>query len=196
MIERSGLRLATIELALALLVFAAFPGISYLLLVAVTFTLLFFRDPPRRIQDGVVSPADGRVDYVGERRIEIFMGPFDCHINRSPVDGVVTKTRYIRGTFPPAYNRSGKAERNEIYISTPDGEFKVVQVAGFFARRIVCYVGKGDFVRKGQKIGIIKFGSRVILEVPDGYRFVKSVGEKVKAGETIAVKACSAYCGK
>ncbi|RLI89662.1 MAG: phosphatidylserine decarboxylase family protein [Archaeoglobales archaeon] len=196
MIERSGLRLALIEVTIASILFILFPHLSILVFLAFAFTLFFFRDPPREIQEGVVSPADGKIDYMRGRRMEIFMGPLDCHINRSPVDGVVVGTKYRKGSFPPAFIRSPKAERNEILIENEDGIFKVVQVAGFFARRIVCYVGSGDVVRKGQRIGIIRFGSRVILEIPEGYVFVKKVGEKVKAGETVAVKACSAYAEK
>ncbi|MEM0350152.1 MAG: phosphatidylserine decarboxylase [Archaeoglobaceae archaeon] len=77
---------------------------------------------------------------------------------------------------------------NEISIQALDGIYKVTQIAGIFARRIVCYVREGDEVKKGQKIGLIRFGSRVILELPGGYRFVKKVGEKVKAGETVAMR--------
>ncbi len=155
---------------------------------------IFFRDPPRKIGDGVVSPADGRVDYVSKRRMEIFMNIFDCHVNRSPVSGRVVKIVYTPGKFPPAFMRERSvktAEKNEIWIENKDGVFRVTQVAGFLARRIVCYVREGDFVEKGQKIGMIRFGSRVILEVPDGYTFIKRRGEKVRAGESVArVEEC------
>jgi len=196
MIERSCLRIVAVEGFVALLLLAYLPYFSVLAVLSIAFTLFFFRDPPREIQGGVVSPADGRIDYIHGRRMEIFMGPLDCHVNRSPVDGVIVRTKYMRGRFPPAYRRNDKAERNEILIEAEDGVFKVVQVAGFLARRIVCYVGTGDIVKKGQRIGIIKFGSRAVLELPEGYEFVRRVGEKVKAGETVAVKACSAYCEK
>ncbi len=196
MIERSCLRLVVVEGALAVLFFGYSPHLGILVTLIIAFTLFFFRDPPREIQEGVVAPADGKIDYIHGRRMEIFMGPFDCHINRSPVAGVVLRTRYMKGVFPPAYRRNDRAERNEILIEAEDGVFKVVQVAGFLARRIVCYIGAGDIVRKGQRIGIIKFGSRTVIEIPEGYEFVRKVGEKVKAGETVAVKSCSAYCEK
>ena len=187
MIEKRGIKLILLELTLLPLLLIS----KYFLLLIfslILFTAVFFRDPYRVIGEGVVSPADGKIDYVGEKRIEIFMRPFDCHINRSPVDGIVKKIIFKRGSKPPAFIRSEKAMRNEIYIENEDGVFKVTQVAGIFARRIVCYVKEGEYVKKGQKIGMVTFGSRVILEVPDGYVFVKSIGEKVKAGETIALR--------
>ncbi len=187
MIERTGLKLIAIEM-LAIPLFLKFKFFIILLAIAIAFTALFFRDPEREICEGVISPADGKIDYMEGNRLEIFMRPFDCHINRAPVDGIVKKIVFKKGSKPPAFIRSEKAMRNEIYIESEDGIFKVTQVAGIFARRIVCYVKEGDFVRKGQKIGMIRFGSRVILEVPKGYRFVRRVGETVKAGETIAVK--------
>ncbi|AGK60256.1 phosphatidylserine decarboxylase precursor-related protein [Archaeoglobus sulfaticallidus PM70-1] len=197
MIDRSGLRLIYAEITMITVLFL----INFILnsdhlvfliilsLFSLLFTLLFFRDPPRDIGEGIVSPADGRVDFVGERRIEIFMSPFDCHVNRAPVSGVVEKVVYKKGSFIPAYRRNDFSERNEIFIRNEKGLFRVIQIAGFFARRINCYVKEGDFVEKGQKIGIIKFGSRVVLEIPDGYAFVVKEGEKIKAGRTIAVEA-------
>lgn len=187
MIERTGLKLIAIEL-LMIPLFFKFRIILIFLAIAMIFTALFFRDPKREIGEGVVSPADGKIDHLEENRLEIFMRPFDCHVNRSPVDGTVKKIVLKKGSKPPAFIRSEKAMRNEIYIENEDGIFKVTQVAGMFARRIVCYVKEGDFVRKGQRIGMIRFGSRVIVEIPEGYRFVRRVGDTVKAGETIAVK--------
>ena len=188
MIERTGLKLLALELLTLPLAFE-FKPILAILIVVIAFTALFFRDPERRIGEGVVSPADGKIDYVEGNRLEIFMRPFDCHVNRAPVSGVVRRIVFKKGGRPPAFIRSEGAMRNEIYIENEDGTFKVVQVAGIFARRIVCYVKEGDYVVKGQRIGMIRFGSRVILEVPKGYEFVKRVGDVVKAGETLAVKA-------
>jgi len=187
MIERTGVKMMALQLLLLPVTFK-FKILLPLVLASMIFTAVFFRDPERSIGDGVISPADGKIDYVEGRRIEIFMRPFDCHVNRSPVDGVVRRIVFVRGRKVPAFLRVKNAERNEIYIENEDGTFKVIQVAGAFARRIVCYVREGERVRKGQRIGMIRFGSRVILEIPDGYRFTKSVGETVKAGETIAVR--------
>ena len=188
MIERSGLWIVIPEIALMPVIYSVNTIFIPFLIIALAFSLFFFRDPTRDIEDGITSPADGRVDYISKRRIEIFMSPFDCHVNLAPVRGSVTKTNYIRGSFWPAFIRRPNSERNEIYISNEYGEFKVTQVAGMFARRIVCYIKEGDTIEKGQKIGFIKFGSRAILEVPPGFEFTKSVGDKVKAGEMIAVK--------
>ncbi len=186
-LERTGLKMLVFEL-LALLLTIKIRILAVLLAPFIFFTVVFFRDPEREIGEGVVSPADGKIDYIKGNRLEIFMRPFDCHVNRAPVSGVVKRIVFRRGRRPPAFIRSEGAMRNEIYIENEDGTFKVVQVAGIFARRIVCYVGEGDYVVKGQRIGMIRFGSRVILEVPEGYEFVKRVGDVVKAGETLAVK--------
>jgi len=98
------------------------------------------------------------------------------------------KTEFREGRVLPAFKRIKDPRMNEITIQAEDGIFKVIQIAGIFARRIVCYVKEGDKLNKGDRIGMIRFGSRVVLEVPEGYRFVRKVGEKVKAGETVAVK--------
>ena len=188
MIEKNGLKLVALEmLALPLILVNVY--ISVLIAIAVMFTLFFFRDPYRKIEGCVISPADGKIDYVDGKRLEIFMNVFDCHVNRSPVSGVVKRVVYKSGSKFPAFIRRGDAEKNEIYIENEDGIFKVTQIAGFFARRIICYVKEGDKVEKGDKLGIIAFGSRVVLEIPEGYEFVKNVGDKIKAGERIAVKS-------
>lgn len=188
MIEKSALKLLIALLALSVLAVTLYYPISIPLILFTIFTAYFFRDPERRIGDGIVSPADGKIDHLSQNRLEIFMSPFDCHVNRSPTKGRVLSVEFREGKIIPAYRRGKGVRMNEITIKADDGIYKVVQIAGIFARRIVCYVKEGDEVEKGQKIGIIRFGSRVVLEIPNGYRFVKKVGEKVKAGETVAVK--------
>ncbi|MDK2796363.1 MAG: phosphatidylserine decarboxylase [Archaeoglobaceae archaeon] len=188
MIERSGLRIFCILVALFVISLFIFIPIAPILLIFALFTAYFFRDPERKIGEGVISPADGRIDYIEKGRMEIFMSPFDCHVNRSPVSGTVLKTEFKEGKVLPAFIRIKDPRMNEILIQTEDGIFKVIQIAGIFARRIVCYVKEGEKLNKGDRIGMIRFGSRVVLEVPEGYRFVRRVGEKVKAGETVAVK--------
>ncbi len=201
MIERSGIRLISFEIIVLVLLLFLLPQLPKLsqfiflillfLALFLAFTIFFFRDPPREIQDGIVSPADGKIDFIENQRIEIFMSPFDCHVNRAPVAGKVEKIIYKRGKFLPAYRRedsSESGERNEIYIRNNDGVFKVTQIAGFFARRISCYVKEGDWIEKGEKIGMIKFGSRVCVDLPEKYMVTRKVGEKVKAGETIALE--------
>lgn len=187
-IERGGLKIVCLLAVLFALSIFIFIPIALILLIFALFTAYFFRDPERKIEEGVISPADGRIDYIEKRRLEIFMSPFDCHVNRSPVSGSVLKTEFKDGKVLPAFRRIKDPRMNEILIKTDDGIFKVVQIAGIFARRIVCYVKEGEKLNKGDRIGIIRFGSRVVLEVPEGYRFVRTIGEKVKAGETVAVK--------
>ncbi|WP_202319503.1 phosphatidylserine decarboxylase [Archaeoglobus neptunius] len=188
MIERSGYPPIIIFTVLAGISYIISPAITILFLAAALFTAYFFRDPDRRIGEGIVSPADGKIDYIEGSRIEIFMSPFDCHVNRSPVSGKVISVRFIEGSTPPAFIRRAGVRTNEILIEGEDGIFRVLQMAGIFARRIVSYVREGDYVRKGDRIGMIRFGSRVVLEVPEGYTFIRKVGEKIKAGETVAVK--------
>lgn len=188
MIEKSGARIILLEIALVAIFYFVSKVVMAVLLLFLAFTVFFFRDPPRKIGEGVVSPAYGKVDHISDNRLEIFMSPFDCHVNVAPADGKVDGINHINGPHFPAFMRKENTERNEIYISNEDGEFKVTQITGMLARRIVCYPQEGDMVTKGEKIGIIKFGSRTILEIPSGYRFTTEVGEKVKAGETLAVK--------
>ncbi|WP_457548864.1 phosphatidylserine decarboxylase [Archaeoglobus sp.] len=189
MLAKEGIKILAFEICL--IPFAIFNHyLAIPVTLALALTLLFFRDPDRKIGEGVVSPADGKIDYIEGNRMEIFLNVFDCHVNRSPVDGIVKSIRYTRGSKPPAFLRRENVERNEIVIENGDGTFKVVQMAGIFARRIICYVKEGERVEKGDKIGMIVFGSRVVLEVPEGFEFVKKVGERVKAGETVARKVC------
>lgn len=188
MIEKSGYSIIAACILLAILSYLLFLPLSIFFIAGAVFTAYFFRDPYREIGEEVISPADGRIDYVAGRRLEIFMSPFDCHINRAPASGKVISVKYIEGATPPAFIRRSGVRTNEILIESEDGIYRVLQMAGIFARRIVSYVKEGDFVRKGERIGMIRFGSRVVLEIPEGYRFIKKVGEKVKAGETVAVK--------
>ncbi len=187
MVTREGIKIAAVEVLATALVFLVYKPLSIPLILAVAFTLFFFRDPERSIERDVVSPADGKVDFVSEKRVEIFMSPFDCHVQRAPVSGIVRSVKFVPGKKLPAFIR-GESEKSVIEIESEDGTFKVEQIAGAFARRIRCWVKEGERVEKGQKIGMIAFGSRVALEVPEKYKIVRAVGEKVKAGETIAVR--------
>ncbi|MEM0303076.1 MAG: phosphatidylserine decarboxylase [Archaeoglobaceae archaeon] len=188
MIEKGGFKIfCSFVILFILFLFISLP-IAILMLSFAIFTAYFFRDPERKIGDGVVSPADGKIDYIAGNRLEIFMSPFDCHVNRAPIDGKVLKVKFQEGRVLPAFWRIKDPRMNEILIEAEDGVFKVIQIAGIFARRIVCYVKEGENLKKGDRIGIIRFGSRVVLEVPQNYVFVKKMGDKVKAGETVAVK--------
>lgn len=162
------------------------------------FYLWFFRDPRRAIPKGeglVVSPADGlvtetvRIDTPeGPRqRISIFLNVFDVHVNRSPIAGEVTSVRYQKGKFLNAMNQEC-AERNEQNIVTVRGEgMEIVfkQIAGLIARRIVFNHGVGDKVERGQRVGLIKFGSRTDVILPGEAEIRVKTGQRVKGGSTI-----------
>ena len=164
----------------------------------------FFRDPPRvtPLEEGlVVAPADGLVSAVGPAapppelglgaepllRISIFMSVFDVHVNRAPMAGRVAKIAYRPGLFLNADldKASEDNERNGLALDTAAGRIGVVQIAGLIARRIVCFVSQGDGVEVGERFGLIRFGSRVDVYLPDGARALVGVGGRAVAGETI-----------
>ena len=168
--------------------------------LAAIFILQFFRDPPREAARGerlVLCPADGRVIIVGDTvdpyrnvkafKVSIFMNVFNVHSQRAPVDGVITEVVYSKGLFVNAAldKASSDNERNALTIRMDDGtEIGCVQVAGLIARRILCYVKRGDRLAAGQRYGFIRFGSRVDLYLPPGSRALVTLGEKVKATTT------------
>ncbi|RMH50033.1 MAG: phosphatidylserine decarboxylase family protein [Zetaproteobacteria bacterium] len=171
---------------------------SGLLLLLLLFLLNFFRDPERRTPTGeglIVAPADGKVvraegDASGGR-IDIFMNVFNVHVNRAPCAGRIEAMRYHPGRFINASldKASEENERNRITLRSDDGaRITVVQIAGLVARRIVSYVAVGDRVEAGQRIGMIRFGSRVDCLLPEGFQPVVAVGEKVVAGETVIAR--------
>jgi phosphatidylserine decarboxylase len=165
------------------------------------FVLQFFRDPPREIPAGaglVLAPADGRIvqvgtahdDYLGRDavKISVFMNVFNVHSNRSPVDGTVENVWYFPGLFVNADldKASTGNERNAVHLRTHGGiDVTAVQVAGLIARRILCYVGKGDPIARGQRYGFIRFGSRVDVYLPPGSAPKVAIGDKVAATSTV-----------
>jgi len=154
--------------------------------IAFLFLIVFFRDPERRTGRGIVSPADGRVleaDAAG--RLVVFMGLSNVHVNRAPLDGRIAAMTHTPGGHAPAYRPDARRnERVETVLETPIGPVTLVQVAGTVARRIVTYRAEGDRVKKGQRIGMIRFGSRVEVTLPGDVRFVVRPGDRVRAGET------------
>jgi len=162
----------------------------------------FFRDPERRIPDGegvVVSPADGKVVSIANvsgdsrfagaaTRVSIFLSPLDVHINRMPVGGRIDDVQYKRGRFLAAYkgDASEKNEQNALWGVDEKGRpFGVVQIAGAVARRIVCWAKSGDHLKRGERFGLIMFGSRTDLYLPRGCKLEIEEGRRVKGGETI-----------
>jgi phosphatidylserine decarboxylase len=162
------------------------------------FFLWFFRDPERSIPGGaglVVSPADGVVTETARidtpqgprKRISIFLNVFDVHVNRSPIGGTLTSVRYQKGLYLNAMD-STSAERNEQNVVTVRGEgIEIVfkQIAGLIARRIVFNYREGDKVKRGQRVGLIKFGSRTDLILPDEAEFRVKNGQRVKGGASV-----------
>lgn len=185
-------------LFLFLRVFAV--GIPALLLAF--FTLYFFRNPERCPPEGdalIISPADGKVIEVSDigdneftngpaKKISIFMSIFNVHVNRVPLPGKVREVRYRPGRFMVAFKEKASSdnEKNAVIFETSKNlTVAVVQIAGFVARRIVCYLSKGDSARGGQRLGLIRFGSRVDLYLPRNSSVDVAAGERVRAGETI-----------
>jgi len=171
--------------------------------VAVAFALLagfmlyFFRDPARVVPTGeglIVSAADGRVTRVetGDdyKLVSVFLSPLDVHINRSPIAGRISKITYVRGKKMPATsdNASLVNERNSLVIEGDNITVTCTQIAGILARRIVCWPRTGDNLERGQRFGMIKFGSRTDILMPDNVEFAVRVGDKVRGGETIIGK--------
>jgi phosphatidylserine decarboxylase len=173
------------------------------------FVLQFFRDPPRPIPQGeglVLCPADGRVIVVGEApdpyrggarslKVSIFMNVFNVHSQRSPVDGKVREIVYSKGLFVNAAfdKASSDNERNALVLGLANGvEISCVQVAGLIARRILCYAKPGEALKRGQRYGFIRFGSRVDVYLPPGSRARVAIGDKVKASSTVLAELPSA----
>jgi phosphatidylserine decarboxylase len=165
------------------------------------FILQFFRDPPRLAPEGanlVLAPADGKVIAVERVRdpyldreahkVSIFMNVFNVHSNRSPVDGVVEEVWYQPGKFLNAdlSKASLENERNALWLRTEGGwDVTCVQVAGLIARRILCYAREGDWLKRGQRYGFIRFGSRLDVYLPLVAHVRVSIGDRVRAGEAI-----------
>ncbi len=177
-------------------------GLSFFLLILFGFTVFFFRDPLRTApsDDGlVVSPSDGRViEVVRERedvflhrevtRVSIFLSLFDIHVNWFPVSGEVTASEHRPGKFTLAFGeRASKENENLATLIKPDGgwpEILMVQVAGFVARRIVSNAPVGALLKRGERFGIIKFGSRLDLFIPEEYKVQVRKGDEVRGAET------------
>jgi phosphatidylserine decarboxylase len=188
----------------SLVLFWLWTPLGWLAAIAAVWCAYFFRDPERvtPVRDGiVVAPADGRISRVtnavpakeldlGDRplpRVSIFMSVFDCHVNRSPVTGRLERIVYRPGAFVNADldKASEDNERNCLLIATDRGRIGVVQIAGLVARRIVCFVRQGASVGVGERIGLIRFGSRVDVYLPEGVRPLVAEGQTAVAGETV-----------
>jgi phosphatidylserine decarboxylase len=204
LIAREGLPYLGIAGGVALLVTVLAGWWSLPFWIGALFVLQFFRDPPREIPADptlVTSPADGRVIVVGKAmdpylqrealKVSVFMNVFNVHSNRAPVAGEVKERWYFPGRFFNAAldKASLDNERNALWLRMADGQdITCVQVAGLIARRILCYVEPGSALRKGQRFGFIRFGSRVDLYLPLDAEVTAAIGEKVYAAETVLAR--------
>ena len=192
-----------ISCLLTIIIMPFYTILGIILCILSAYIFYFFRDPVRAIPEEkvIVSPADGLVTFIGKSRyplndksdqntyskISIFLSIFDVHVNRMPVDARISQIKYIPGKFINATldKSSEENERNIILAENNNNKFYVVQIAGLIARRIVCNIKNRQEVNKGDRIGIIKFGSRVDLYLPENYNILITKNQRVIGGETI-----------
>ncbi len=205
-IHREGYRFIAVFAAVTVLLFWFHTGpLAWAGVVLTLWCAYFFRDPERvpPLRDGlVISPADGRVSAIEEvippveldlprepvTRISVFMNVFDVHVNRAPLDAVITRIAYVPGLFLNADldKASLDNERQALTLARASGQkIGVVQIAGLVARRIVKFVNEGEHLSAGQRFGLIRFGSRVDVYLPPGARALACVGQRAIAGETV-----------
>jgi phosphatidylserine decarboxylase len=199
----------------SLILFWLWPPLGWLGTALTLWCAYFFRDPVRVTPTAdrlVVSPADGRVSLVvnavpppelalGDKplpRVSIFMSVFDCHVNRSPVAGSIERIAYTPGKFLNADldKASEDNERNALVVATAAGRVGIVQIAGLVARRIVCWVKDGQAIAVGERIGMIRFGSRVDVYLPAGTAPLVSEGQTSLAGETVIAELGASASGR
>ena len=170
-------------------------------LLFIVFTTYFFRDPERTTPDGenlIISPADGKIILIKDvqendffksnvKMISIFMSAFNVHVNRIPISGKVVYFDYKKGAYHQAFRDEASYENERAIIGIESNGFKMLfkQIAGIFARRIVCNIREGSEVKQGERFGMIKFGSRLDIFLPEGVEIKVKLNEKVKGGETI-----------
>ena len=203
-IHPEGYKFIAIFAVIALILAWIWSPLGWIGFILTVWCAYFFRDPPRvtALREGlIVSPADGIVSSIGYftpppelglgdkplSRISVFMSVFDCHVNRAPVTGRITRIAYKPGLFLNADldKASEDNERNSLIIETANGRFGVVQIAGLIARRIVSFVHEGDSIGAGERFGLIRFGSRVDVYMPDSAVPLVGLGSRAIAGETV-----------
>jgi len=204
-VHPDGYKFLALGAGVTLLCFLLWPPLGWLGALATAWIAYFFRDPPRvtPLREGlIIAPGDGKICALervrppgelglgdSERlRISIFLSVFDVHINRAPLAGRIARSVYVQGSFLNAAldKASELNERRATVIVAPDGtEIAVVQIAGLIARRIVSFVREGESVGTGQRIGLIRFGSRVDLYLPPGREALVALGQRAIGGETV-----------
>lgn len=205
MIAREGIPFVVVPAAIAAVLYFLWPKSAPLALLGIllaAYMAWFFRDPeriPPADPGAVISPADGRIVFSGDcppgiwspepgKMVSVFMWIFDVHVNRAPVSGKVISIRYHPGKFLAANveKASLENEQNGVVLETAEGRrVSYVQIAGLVARRIVCNLSEGDTVRRGQRVGMIRFGSRVDVLLPASAVLRVRKGDRVRAGESI-----------
>jgi len=174
---------------------------ALIFLILFVFFLLFFRDPERKAPEGenlILAPADGKVILIkpfdnlefvggGGTLVSVFMSLLDVHVNRVPISGVVKYFKYNPGKFLPAFKdkASSENEQTELGLENEHGKVVLKQIAGIIARRIVCKLKQGDLVKAGDRFGMVKFGSRLDLFLPENVQIKVKLNHKVRSGETI-----------
>ena len=204
-VHPDGYKFLAIGTAVALFFFWLWPPLAWIAVLVTAWIAYFFRDPPRvtPLREGlVISPADGCICGIEQVRppaelglgdtlrvrISVFLSVFDVHINRAPVAGQISRSLYVPGSFLNAAldKASEENERRSLVITRPDGsDIAVVQIAGLIARRIVTFVSEGQPVGAGERIGLIRFGSRVDIYLPPGHGPLVAVGQRAIGGETV-----------
>jgi len=179
-------------------------GFVVIVWIFVLFSLYFFRDPERAIpadKDAIVSPADGKIIVIRKvnenvylkspaTQVSIFMSVFDVHVNRIPMSGTVGYFKYYPGKFLPAYREKASTDNEQTVIGIENDRTKILfkQIAGIIARRVVCHIREGFHVQRGERFGMIKFGSRADIFLPENVEVNVTLNQKVKGGETIIGK--------
>ncbi len=204
-IHREGHRFIAIFVAITMVLFLIYDPLGWTGVLLTCWCAYFFRDPARITPERgglVISPADGIVSAISQvpppveldmpeplmTRVSIFMNVFNCHVNRIPVDAEITRIAYIPGLFFNASldKASEDNERNALCLTTADGaRLAVVQIAGLVARRIICWAAENQTLRAGERFGMIRFGSRVDVYLPEGVAPLVILGQTMVAGETV-----------
>ena len=195
---KDGIPFVIVPLACAaILAFFGLWVIGAVFFLLAMFMAFFFRDPHRETPTGpnlIISAADGKVTRIEDRDdgkfVSVFLSPFDVHINRSPIAGKVSDVRLFQGKKAPATSNeaSNTNERNALTIKGETMTVVCTQIVGSLARRIVCWSKVGDEIERGERFGLIKFGSRTDLLMPKAVKILVNVGDRVKGGETIIAK--------
>ncbi len=201
MLAKEGVPYIAVLLIIVAFFYYIFPVLALIPFTLLLFVLFFFRNPSRKIIKNnrhILSPADGTIVEIKELKnhrffegrvvkVSIFLSVLNVHINRSPVSGNITHTEYRPGKYLPAFKSHASEinERNTVIIENEHVKVLVNQITGFIARRIVFYKKRGDFLNQGQRLGMIKFGSRTEIIMPASIKIKVREGQKVKAGITI-----------